>query len=182
MKISNCFILFLFCNTLLSCSSNDTDRGEITGESGVSYNDSRTMWKELKAQNDETYNYTMSFISWSGFGSRTTITVKDGLVSKREYLYFEQILNEVSELEEVEIESYTEAGEEIGSNSEGFDPLLIDELYETCISEYLIVNTDENDIYFNTNDAGIISSCGFVEKGCVDDCFIGFRISEFQWL
>lgn len=182
MKISNCFILFLFCITLLSCSTNDNDRGEITGESGISYNDSKTMWKELKAQNDETYSYTASFISWSGFGSRTTITVKDGLVSKREYLYFEQVLNEESELEEVEIESYTETGEEIGSHSEGFDPLLIDELYETCISEYLRVNTGENDVYFNTNDAGIISNCGFVEKGCVDDCFIGFRISEFQWL
>jgi hypothetical protein len=180
MKISNCFILF--CITLLSCSTSDNDRGKITGESGISYSDIKTMWKELKAQNDETYSYTVNFISWSGFGSRTTIIVKDGLVSKRKYLYFEQVLNEESELEEVEIESYTETGEEIGSHSEGFDPLLIDELYETCISEYLIVNTGENDIYFNTNDAGIISSCGFVEKACVDDCFIGFRISEFQWL
>jgi len=182
MKISNCFILFLFCITPLSCSTSDNDRGEITGESGISYSDSKKMWKELKAQNDETYSYTVSFISWSGFCSRTTITVKDGLVSNREYLYFEQVLNEESELEEVEIESYTEAGEEIGSHSDGFDPLLIDELYETCISEYLIVNTGENDVYFNTNESGIISNCGFVEKGCVDDCFIGFRISEFQWL
>ena len=182
MKISNCFIMFLFCITLLSCSTNDDDRGEITGESGISYSDSKTMWKEVKAQNEETYSYTVSFSSWSGFGSRTTITVKDGLVSKRKYLYFEQVLNEESELEEVEIESYTETGEEIGSHSEGFDPLLIDELYQTCLSDYLNINKADNEIYFNTDEAGIISNCGFVETGCVDDCFRGFRISEFNWL
>ncbi len=104
------------------------------------------------------------------------------LLAKENIFILNRVLNEESELEEVEIESYTETGEEIGSHSEGFDPLLIDELYETCISEYLRVNTGENDVYFNTNEAGIISNCGFVEKGCVDDCFIGFRISEFQWL
>jgi hypothetical protein len=182
MKISNCFILFLFFITLLSCSTNDNDRGEITGESGISYNDSKTIWEELKVQNNETYSYTASFISWTGVGSRTTITVKDGVVSKREYLYFEQILNEESQLVEKEIESYTETGVEIGSHSEGFDPLLIDELYQTCLSDYLNINKADNEIYFNTDEAGIISNCGFVEKGCVDDCFSGFRISEFNWI
>ena len=182
MKISNCFILFLFFITLLSCSTNDNDGGEITGASGISYNDSKTIWDELKVQNNETYSYTVSFISWTGVGSRTTITVKDGVVSKREYLYLEQILNEESQLVEEEIDSYTETGEEIGSHSEGFNPLLIDELYQTCLSDYLNINEADNEIYFNTDGAGIISNCGFVEKGCVDDCFSGFRISEFNWI
>ena len=62
MKISNCFILLLFCIILLSCSTSDNDGGEITGESGISYNNSKTMWEELNAQNGETYSYTVSFI------------------------------------------------------------------------------------------------------------------------
>jgi len=182
MRVLKYLSVFLFTMFLLSCANTNLKTQQISGKSGVSYDDSEEIWKKLKSENEDSYSYTVNSISWSGFGSRTTITVKDGLVSKREYIYFEQVLNEESELEEVEIESYIETGEEIGSNPEGFQPFLIDELYETCISEYLRVNKGENDIYFNTNEAGIISNCGFVEKGCIDDCFKGFRISKFQWL
>ncbi|APS39263.1 MULTISPECIES: hypothetical protein [Salegentibacter] len=179
MKISNFFLFFL---VLFSCSENENNNSAITGESGVSYNESKKVWSELKNINGNSYSYTISFISWSGFGNRTIISVKDGIISKREYLYYEQTYSDEGEMVEVEIKSYTETGEEIGSNSEGFDPLLIDELYQTCLSDYLNINKADNEIYFNTDEAGIISNCGFVETGCVDDCFRGFRISEFNWL
>ncbi|TDN87566.1 hypothetical protein DET49_11114 [Salegentibacter sp. 24] len=182
MKFFNFSFGILFILVLFSCSKNENEYRQIKGESGTSFSDSKDAWIELKAINGESYRYTTSFISWSGYGSRTVLSVKDGLISKREYLYFQQTFNEEGEMIEVEIESYTETGDQIGRNAEGFEPLLIDQLYETCISEYLKVSREQHEVFFNTDQAGLISDCGFFEKGCVDDCFTGFKISEFNWL
>lgn len=180
MKISTSFFSLLFLVFLLSCSTDDNN-SEITGSSGISYKDSKASWPELKKINGESYSYTTRFDSWTGFSNKTIITVQDGVVIKREYFAYETSVNPEGEVVE-ELDSYTETGEEIGTHERGFKPLLVEELYETCISEYLTVNEEENKIYFDTDEDGIISNCGFVPKGCVDDCFSGFRIDEFKWL
>ncbi|WP_289021420.1 hypothetical protein [uncultured Salegentibacter sp.] len=182
MRVLNYLFVFTLSLFMLSCSGSRLEIEETSGKSGINYSNSKDLWKKLKSENEDSYSYTVNSISWTGNGSRTHISIKDGTVIRREYTYYKQDRNEDGEPIEIAIESYIETGEEIGNNAEGFDPLLIDELYETCFSEYLNVNREENTIYFDTDENGIISNCGFVEKGCVDDCFIGFRISEFKWL
>lgn len=173
--------LLLIPFILISCSVLEEKAGKIEGESGISYNESKDLWADLKEVNGNSYTYTIEFISWAGFGSRTTIKVEEGEVSERYYEYFLQKYEDGEYQEEI-TETYTEAGDELGSHEAGAEPLTIDQLYGICISEYLVVNETENTIYFNTNDTGVISECGYVPDNCADDCFIGFQMSNFEWL
>lgn len=164
-----------------ACNLVQFSLGRIKGDSGVSYNDSKVLWEELKATNGNSYNYTIRFLSFAGFGSNTTITVTDGLVTERHYEAFEQREENGGLVEEI-TETYTETGDEIGSHKDGAEPLTVDELYELCISKYLVVNQAQNTLYFNTSEEGVISTCGYVPDGCMDDCFIGFQMSHFEWM
>ena len=151
----------------------------VKGESGYTFIESRSSWKALKKENGDSYEYTLEILSFTGHGNRTTMSIENGKVIKRNYLTF--FLNpNTGEMEEQEV--YTETGEEVGSNSEGARPLTIDALYETCASEYLVVDTDKNTVYFDTNSEGVISLCGYVPNGCADDCFQGITFSYFAWL
>lgn len=170
-----CSIFFFSCNLI------EYQAGQRHGDSGISYNDSKNLWADLKEVNGDSYTYTVKFISWAGFGWNTTIKVEEGQVSERYYEAFVQKYEGGEYLEEI-TETYTETGDELGFHETGAEPLTIDELYEICISEYLVVNEAENAIYFNTTDAGVISECGYVPDNCADDCFIGFQILEFEWL
>ncbi|WP_255474197.1 hypothetical protein [Flavobacterium sp. SLB02] len=36
--------------------------------------------------------------------------------------------------------------------------------------------------YFEAKNDGLISQCGYVEKGCMDDCFVGITIKSIERL
>ena len=137
------------------------------------FSNSQSAWTELKNENGSSYTYTSGFSSFSGFRSTTEIKVVDGQVAQRSYTAF----NDMNE----EIESYVETGEEIGKDERGAAAVTIDELYTSCASEYLSVNSDKNEIFFETGDAELMTLCGFVPKNCADDCFQGVRINTFTW-
>lgn len=61
---------------------------------------------------------------------------------------------------------------------EGAEILTLDEVYAKAKSVWLSADKNSNSIYFETDSKGLISSCGFVPKGCQDDCFNGIRIKE----
>ncbi|MFZ0489894.1 MAG: hypothetical protein WAM00_06610 [Salegentibacter sp.] len=175
--------IVMFTLLLLSgaCNLVEFSLGRIKGDSGISYNDSKVLWEELKTTNGNSYNYTIRFLSFAGFGSNTTITVTEGVVTERRYEAFEQREAEGGLIEEI-VESYVETGADIGTHEEGAEALNIDELYDVCISKYLVVSPAENTVYFNTWGEGVISTCGYVPDGCMDDCFIGFEMSHFEWM
>ena len=77
---------------------------------------------------------------------------------------------------------YTEDQADLGINQKGAPPVTFDKLYNSCGTQYLMVNTQNNDIYFEVSDTGLISTCGYVPKGCMDDCFHGITIKSFEWL
>lgn len=170
---------FMLCCLLFSCSLEER-YGDIEGESGFSYKESKEAWLELKEINGDSYHYTILFLSWTGFGNRTIITVVEGEVNERYYEAFERREENGGQIEEI-TESYHEMSEDLGTHEEGAEPLTIDELYQICIARYLSVDEQSNSIYFNTNDAGVITTCGYVPKNCADDCFRGFDMLEFEW-
>jgi len=51
----------------------------------------------------------------------------------------------------------------------------LDEVYETARTVWL-KKRDDAEIYFEVKNDGLISSAGFVPKGCMDDCFSGIYI------
>ncbi|UCS95180.1 hypothetical protein KZP23_09290 [Echinicola marina] len=139
---------------------------------------SEKKWGLLKSENNESYRYTVSTSSWTGYSSLTTITVQDGFVTKREFESYNVDNEGGKEL----VDFYVEEGEEIGVNEEGTAPLTLDKLYDICKEEYLSVDPKTNTIYFTAFDNGLVQSCGYVPDNCVDDCFFGFNLEIIEWM
>ncbi|WP_186757662.1 hypothetical protein [Echinicola salinicaeni] len=165
-KITTSILFALF---LLSCDGNDQQN---------QFEKSERNWQVLKNQNDESYRYQVSTSSWTGYSSITTITVIDGLVTKRAFESYNLKDDGGKEL----VYSYVEEGEEIGADDNGADPLTLDMLYDVCKDEYLTVDQKSNTIYFTEFDNGLVKSCGYVPENCVDDCFFGFNLKIIEWL
>lgn len=151
----------------------------IEGEHGFNFRESKTQWDELKKNNGNSYEYTLKTLSFSGYGSETTMYVEKGKVVERHFTAF--IISEEDGSKTV-IESYHEdTKKELGSHEAGAPPQTIDDLYKTCLSKYLIADPNLNSVYFDTNAEGVIALCGYVPVGCADDCFEGLVISHFAW-
>jgi len=162
-----------------SCSKQNEFIRTHESDEGFSVGDSRNAWNELKDINGNSYVYESNISSLFGFGSITRITVINGQLTERSYQ--EYLLNDQLEITNTDI-NYSETEELIGSNEKGTPAHTIDELYNTCFSEYLIVDLDDNFIYFETDSIGLMNLCGFFPKNCADDCFEGIRISSFEFL
>lgn len=172
--------LLSFSLFLLACSPDlYAPNLRVTGENGYNYLQSEKEWKNLKSSHENSYSYSIGEQSVSGFGSETTITVIDGHVVSRKYEAF--LMSENDGSKEI-TETYSETEDDLGSHSEGAPPVILDELYEDCGTEYLMVDPETNTIYFDTNEEGVISLCGHVPELCGDDCFVGFRLTKFEWL
>ncbi|WP_396601307.1 hypothetical protein [Algibacter sp. R77976] len=162
-------ILALLICTAFSCDQEETSE----------YNSSLEEWNTLKKQNNDSYTYTTSTSSWVGYGTNTTLIIQKGTVISRAYEAFQF---DESNGSKIITDSYLETSKDLNTHENGFATLTMDELYNSCIENYLSVNKNHNTIYFETNNFGILSNCGFVPDNCADDCFRGFRISLFEWL
>jgi len=168
---------------LISCEKYNDDKISILttlkGESGVTYNESLTQWNKLKNINGNSYIYQTTFVSWTGFSSITELKIEEGIVTSRVYKEFNT--NETNGQQEI-IDTYTETKTNIGSHEKGANPLTIDDLYNSCASEYLIVDNGKNTLYFETYLDGLMTLCGFIPDGCMDDCYKGVSINSFKWV
>ncbi len=176
--------LFLVILTIffISCEKNEDKNSVLStlkGESGMSYNESLTKWRELKKINGNSYIYQTTISSWTGFSSVTELKIEEGIVTTRVYKEFKT--NETNGQQEM-IDSYTEIKTSLGSHEKGANILTIDDLYNSCASEYLIADKERNTLYFETETSGLMTLCGFVPNGCMDDCFKGVRINSFKWI
>lgn len=183
MKVINIYVSFILLTLLLqnfSCSREVfVPNLLVTGENGYNFIQSQKEWNKIKKRHRESYQYTVYEQLHTGFGSETTISVKDGEVVSREYQSF--YIDENDGTKEF-IDSYYEKKEELGIHSEGWEPVDLDVMYSDCGSEYLRVDPDTHTLYFDTNEEGVIMLCGNVPDLCADDCFNGFTISKFEWL
>ena len=142
-------------------------------ENLIAYQNSLATWNTLKIQYDDCYSYSSRYTSWVGSSATTTINIEDGIVVQRSYQGFD--VNGAVTSSYVETESA-----EIGSNLSGAEAKTMDEIYTDC-SDYLVKSQDDNYVYFETDEYGLISLCGHTPKNCADDCFIGDRITTFDF-
>ena len=77
--------------------------------------------------------------------------------------------------------SYQEDKTNIGSNERGAKIKIIEDYYLDCSSMYLIVDQKTNKLIFFTNESGMMIACGYTPDNCVDDCYLGISISNFEW-
>jgi hypothetical protein len=155
----NVFLFLCSVFMLVSCEKESMNYAS-------AFEKSSRIWSEFKAASGNSYSYEVTSGSWIGLSLQTVITVLDGKVVKRSYK--EQYKETIIE--------WTENENEIGTNSSGASPLTLDQVYDKARNEWLAKRKNA-EVFFETDNQGLISLCGYVEDNCADDCFIGILIT-----
>jgi hypothetical protein len=175
MKMKN-LLPGLIILAVMSCGDEDNVLTDIKSKDGINYKQSLKNWSALKVANGNSYTYSTSFASWTGYGSVTTLNIEKGIVISRTYeaYRYERGTKTITD-------TYSEGVGDLGTHDRGHPLLTIDDLYHSCAKEYLIADRDDNTVYFETGEAGLMASCGYVPKYCQDDCFRGVSINFVEW-
>lgn len=173
-KIYILTVLFLGTTALLSCNEDM--------EFGSAYQKSYQAWLGFKDSSGNSYRYTVNGHSWVGVSWETRITVSDGHVTQREFRYTFIAPGSDVTIPEEELE-WNENEDELGTHSTGpaADVRTMDQVYKKAKSDWLRERKDTQ-VYFETENQGLISLCGYAAKGCADDCFRGIVIESIEAL
>lgn len=174
MKQKTYFIAFLLiCSLISSCKSDD----ELNYQND--FKTSRKVWMNFKESSNNSYKYVVSSGSvFTTYGWETTITVSNGIIIQRDFVY----TGDTGNIPQDQL-AWTEGENEINSHehSSAAAALTLDEIYFKAEYEWLIKRKNAN-IYFESKNNGLISTCGYFENGCMDDCFVGITIKSIEAL
>jgi hypothetical protein len=133
-------------------------------------------WLSFKSTSGNSYSYVAAGGSVFGPAWQTTITVTNGKVTQRHFKYTSTLgmINVPPQVVE-----WIENDTEISSHTSGAAALTLDEVYDKARNEWLIKRENAK-TYLETNNNGMISSCGYEEDGCMDDCFWGINITSIK--
>lgn len=149
-------------------------KDDIANES--EFNKSYKTWLSFKSTAHNTYLYTTSFGSVFGYGAEVKTGVINGKVTWRDFISTQLKRNGTSQIDT--IKQWHEDASHINTHPNDVgESLTLDDVYQKAKTVWLKADKKSNDIYFETKNTGMISSCGFVPKGCQDDCFNGITIS-----
>lgn len=165
-------ILLLAGTLFLSCH-----KSSLTYEN--EFNKSYNTWLNFKQTSGDSYRYMVTGGTWTGEGWQTIITVKEGKVTERDYKLTPAPQSTVTI--PAEKLAWTEKENEINTHpgSPAAEAITLDEVYEKARTEWLIKRKGATTVLEATN-SGMISSCGYAEVNCVDDCFRGITIKYIQ--
>ena len=174
MKYVALFVALLSAACLFSACKKDSL--EHAADYGMSYQ----QFQSFKKTTNNSYEYKVIKSSWAMYSWSTVITVSQGKVVKRSYkvmLHQGQPALPPDQMEWVENEN------EINSHTNGTaaEAVTLDVVYQHAKNEWLIKRKD-TDFYFETKNNGMISTCGYVPRGCMDDCFTGIYIEYIHAL
>lgn len=166
------FFLILAGLLFVSCKKSKDDDIAYYKEFTNSYR----AFDDFKASSGNSYSFTVITASWAWgrSGTETTIKVKDGKAIERSYVS-KRVVNYTTN-EEVILEQWTEDEASLRSHQSGFTLFTLDEVYQKAKTDWLLKRND-TDTYFEAGNNGMLSNCGYVPRGCTDDCFTGITIS-----
>mgnify|MGYP001165979490 CR=1 FL=1 len=174
------------------------------------FNRSYKTWLDFKASSGDNYRYVVTGATWAGSAWETTITVKSGVVTRRDFRYtrFNDVwrpetgwtLNEVDEilvafeksahaLTEQEKDSFlaqlewSETEEELDADAHAQSPagaLLTLDDIYDTARTVWLENRSDATVSFDAKNNGMLSSAGFVPDNCADDCFSGINIQSIE--
>lgn len=177
MKNKIYFITFLFISILVSsCSSNDDFNYQ------NDFENSQKAWLNFKEASNDSYRYIVSGGSvLTPYGWETTITVSNGTITERRFKYTPGAEDFIpaDQLEWTESEGEINSSEH--EHTSAFPALTLDEIYTKAKQEWLIKRKNVT-TYFEAKNNGLISRCGYVKNGCMDDCFVGIIVKSVEAL
>jgi hypothetical protein len=156
----------------VSCSKKDA----ITSAVDKSYK----AWSDFKQTSNNTYKYTAITSSFSGSYSETKISVTNGSITARDYVYYEyQYHTDNTPPTKLLSKEWHETTSNLGSHgAEGAELLTLEDVYSHAKNNWLAADPSRNTVTFETNNNGMISVAGYTPKNCQDDCFIGIKIQS----
>lgn len=161
-------LVLLVITTFTSCKKSD----DIVYQSD--FDKSYKAWSSFKAQSNNSYSYVVTTSSWTGYNTATTITVLNGEVVNRKYRAWSTNFPAAHITTHADWE---ETKSKLNTHDSAAATLTLDDIYQTAKTVWLKKRADVH-TSFEAKNNGIISSCGYVEKGCADDCFIGIAIAS----
>lgn len=166
-------VLVLLIGLLSACKK---DKDDIVNAKG--FKRSVEAWHNFKSSSGNSYKYKVTFGSWTGTHAETTITVSNGIVVNRSYIMtgIDRNTQQVVVLRE-----WTEGSAAVGTNTDGYSAVTLDQVYDWARTDWLKRRAGAS-TYFEAKNNGMISSAGYVEKGCMDDCFRGITIKSIERL
>lgn len=163
-------ILVLITSLFISCKKDM--------EFGNDYSKSEKAWNSFRASSGNSYRYMVATGSWTGTASETIITVQEGRVVGRSYVHKVRLQANSQLVIDAEWE---EDAASLGSHADGAALHTLDDIYGSAKNDWL-KKRDNAQTYFEAKNNGMISSCGYVEDGCADDCFRGISIGFIEKL
>lgn len=167
--------VLLIGNLMASCEKSDLEYED-------DFQNSRNAFLDFKESSNNSYKYVVLGGSvFTSYGWETTITVSNGTITERHFRYTSNTeLPDTIPEEEVE---WTENEGEINNRefTGAAEALTLDELYDKAQKQWLL-KRDNAKVYFEAENNGLMSTCGYVEEGCMDDCFNGITIKSIQEL
>lgn len=168
--------IYLIALLLISCLITSCESDDVENQN--EFQISKKALQDFKKATNNSYKYTVNFSSWTGTAWETTITVTNGVVAQRHFKYT-NTAGLSSTISQSELE-WTENVSEIGSHkNNAFAALILDEIYAKAQQDWLLKRANAK-TYFEAKNNGLLSTCGYVENGCQDDCFIGIHIKSIE--
>lgn len=170
MKHKIYLIAFLMIGVFATSCSSDDDLDHQND-----FKKSQKAWLDFKQASENSYTYKVVGGSWTRASWETNIAVVRGKVVQRHFKYTST--EGMSDIPQEALE-WTENEADIGTHkNQGAEALTLDEIYNKAETEWLIKRKNAK-AYFESENNGLISSCGYVVNGCMDDCFVGIRIES----
>jgi major membrane immunogen (membrane-anchored lipoprotein) len=166
--------LFIFTILLIGFYFTSCVKSEINYEND--FEKSHKEWLSFTNMSGNSYRYLVTGSSWVGSSWQTVITVTNGKITQR-YFKYNSVKGLIENIPQEALE-WTEDENEINSHehTSAAEGLTVDQIYNKARNEWLIKRKNSK-TYFEANNNGLISSCGYVEDNCMDDCFRGINIA-----
>lgn len=174
------------------------------------YDKSFQKWGSFKSASNNSYRYIVTGSTWTGISWETELIVEKGEITERKFrhTHFEGVkrpatgwdaasaeealqvmgitateFRERTGVDFLEYSQWEEKGVELGTHTRTAAAALItlDAVYQKARNEWL-QERDNVTTYFEAKNDGMLSSAGYVENNCADDCFIGIHIRLIEKL
>jgi hypothetical protein len=139
------------------------EAGSATPEEVEQLEESYRKWLEAKNGVNGNYLYRVTFSSFSGFRSTTTITATAGEVSERSYVESLPIYFDFAPRD------YVESGSELGTNEPGAPAKTLDELYEIARMVLQTPMYPFEMLRLHFDDRGLLDACYIFNTLIADD-------------
>lgn len=203
MNKSHYLLLFILPFLFLACNKSDI---EYENDFEKSYK----AWLNFKTSHNDSYRYVVKRSSWAGFSWETALTIQAGEVVERAFRYTvytdyrmpeagwslevaQEMIDSLSKRYPENIENlpsadsilntltWTENKNNLNDPGHGGGAPIqtLDQVYEQAKNDWL-KKRDNAQTSFEAKNDGMLSSCGYWEDGCMDDCFRGITISLIE--